>query len=137
MKLLTRLWAQTGKPYFFFLTMALSLLVLAETWYEASKHYNLHELSKSPSYHLGMVAALTALIIAMALTAAFGLLLRRYLAKPLPVDPDFPPTKMIYLQGDGEPERCACHGQAIEDGTEIWHWPQPAKLVCAKRGHAK
>jgi hypothetical protein len=53
---------------------------------------------------------------------------------PLPIDIDNPPTKLVFVQGDGEPEHCACHGRPIKDGAEIWYWPQPAQLVCAKEG---
>lgn len=134
---LKRLWALTGKPWFFFVAMGLILAEIGYCWHRIGQDYDLHQATSSVGYDLGVMASMTVVVLAITLGGAVGLISRRYLGKPLPVDPDFPPTKMVYLQGEGEPERCACHGRAIEDGTEIWHWPQPAKLVCVKKGHGK
>lgn len=135
MKLLKTLWAHTGKTYFFFVAMAILLGEVGYCWYRIGQRYNLHDIANDAGYNLGVMASMTVVVIAITLGGTVGLLARRYLARPLPVDPDLPPTKMVYLQGEGAPERCACHDQVIEDGTEIWHWPQPAKLICVKKGH--
>jgi hypothetical protein len=111
-----------------------SLGVFSYSWYSFTTHYDLSQLDDTPSFRFAVLVIVTSLWG----TAQLGAVLTwRIASKPLPVDPDFPPTKMVYLQGEGEPERCTCHNRPIEDGTEIWHWPQPAKLVCVKKGHAK
>lgn len=137
MKLLKRLWDGTGTAVAFFAMMALSLAVQGWAWYELLQRHDLSQLTPNAAYHLGIFTALTVATVAATIAGAVGTLLRRYRPRPLPVDPDLPPTQLVYLQGDGEPELCACHGRPIEDGALIWHWPQPAKLVCVKEGDAQ
>jgi hypothetical protein len=112
----------------------LSVAVFGYVWYGLGTTYDLNQLDDTPGFRFGFILAATA-FYGVALIAAY--LERRPVKEPLLIDPDFPPTKMVYLQGEGEPERCACHGQVIEDGTEILHWPQPAKLICVEKDRAK
>ena len=138
MKPLKALWAATGKPATFYTVMAVCLAFLGHSWYRLAQHYDLQALSGTGSYRLGVVTVLTGIVIAMTLGVAAAALVSRY--RPLPIDPalpidrELPPTEMVYIQGEGEPEHCACHNRPIEDGAVVLHWPQPAKLVCLKEG---
>jgi hypothetical protein len=136
MKPLKRLWDATGTTTAFFATMAGSLAIQGWYWHDISQRYDLDQLASTTAYTLGVLSLVTCATVLGTLAMTIGVLLRRYWPRPLPVDPDLPPTQLVYLQGDGEPERCFCHGKPIEDGTLIWHWPQPAKLVCVKEGDA-
>lgn len=106
-----------------------SCAVFAYAWYKVTTRYDISQLDGTPEYRFGVLVALT---VIWAL-CQFLLILGRITKKPLPLDRDFPPTKMIYLQGEDEPELCHCHNRPIADGAEILHWPQPAKLVCVKK----
>jgi hypothetical protein len=112
----------------------LSVAVFVYAWFGLVTSYDLNQLDDTPGFRYGFI---------LAATCFYGVLLiatyleRRPVKQPLPVDPHFPPTKLVYLQGDGAPERCACHGKPIEDGAEILHWPQPAKLICVEKDHAE
>jgi hypothetical protein len=138
MNTLKRAWATTSKPWFFYTVMSLCSLVIAYSWYVVGQHVDLHQIREDIHYKLGVMAAMTAVVMGAFLGITASHAVRRYgPAKALPVDPDFPPTKVVYIEGDGAPERCACHGTVIEDGTTVWHWPRPAVLVCVRKGHAR
>jgi hypothetical protein len=137
MNRLKRAWAIAGEPWFFYAVMSLCALVIAYAWYVVGQQVDLNQISQDIHYKLGIMAALTAIVLGAFMGITASHLVRRYgPAKALPVDPDNPPEKMIYIESD-EPIRCACHNQPIPDMTVVWHWPQPAKLVCVKKGHAK
>lgn len=137
MKPLKRLWDATGTPSAFFAMMTLSLAVQGWVWHAFTQHHDLNQLTSTAAYHFGILSTTTAATAGAAVGGALSLLARRYRGRPMDVDPDYPPNKMIYLQGEGELGRCACHDRVIEDGTEIWYWPQPAKLVCIRKGHSR
>lgn len=134
---LKRLWDLTGTTVACCTVMAACLVSLGYSWHQLGQHHDLQAATDSVGYRFGVMTVLTALVVAMTAGVGLAALANRYRPRPLPVDPDMPPTKMVYLQGDGEPERCVCHGRLIEDGTEIWHWPQPAKLVCVTKDRVK
>jgi hypothetical protein len=135
-KHLKRLWTATGKPRVFFAVMVACLGVISWCWYRVSQRHDLHKVTSSYDYSLGVMASMTALLLAVTLGGAVGLLARRY-TKPLPIDPDFPPYEVLYIQGDGKPERCACHGRVIKDGSVVLQWPQPPKFACVRERHTQ
>lgn len=101
-------------------------------WYHTDITMPLSQRTPHDAYAFGALTYLTLWILSIPIGFAGVSLLRRDRRHPLPIDPDLPPTQLIYIQGD-KPEMCACHGKPIEDGALIWHWPQPAKLVCVKK----
>jgi hypothetical protein len=57
--------------------------------------------------------------------------------QPRPVDLSSPPYAAVFEQGEGEPERCDCHGRPLVDGEEVIIWPQRPQILCsdeARRG---
>lgn len=130
---LKRAWASTGTMAFFHYVMAALVIVLAASWYELHDEYDISTMMRTDEFQLGIAVALTVFVLALAASGiTYSIADRRLPKDPLPIDPDLPPTQMVYIQGEGEPELCACHDEPIKDGAPIWHWPQPAKLVCAK-----
>lgn len=117
-----------------------SLGVFGYVWYSFTSKHDLSELTDTPDYRFGCFIGFLALWLVVELLALVDIYTSRRAktrpAKPapLPVDPQYPPTEMVYIQGEGEPEHCACHGEPIQDGAIILHWPQPAKLVCKDQG---
>ncbi|WP_428957815.1 hypothetical protein [Streptomyces sp. cg35] len=50
-----------------------------------------------------------------------------------PVDPANPPTFATVIRADGDPETCCtCHGQPVQDGERVLHWPLPAQVLCER-----
>lgn len=128
----------TGKPYFFFTVMGLCLLGIAASWYRVSQRRDLHGITHDANYNVGVMASMTVVFLAIFLGGTIGLLARRYgPARALPIDPEFPPQEVLYIQGDGPQERCACHGRVIKDGAVVLQWPQPPKFACIPKGHAR
>lgn len=112
----------------------ISVALFGYAWYSLLTGYDLNQLDDTPGFRYGVVFACTTLwLLALLCTLRDS----RAPKRSLPVDPHFPPTRMIYIQGKEEPERCDCHGRVIEDGAEIWHWPQPAKLLCVQEDRTK
>jgi hypothetical protein len=118
----------------FYTSMGLCAVILTVGWFSVGRRYDLHGITRDEAFWIGGLTAFSFLVITVTVGMLVVTIAERRHPEPLPIDPDFPPTKMIYLQGEGEPERCDCHGRVIEDGAEILHWPQPAKLVCVQKG---
>lgn len=64
-------------------------------------------------------------------------------ALPLPVDPNNPPRLVSYNPTPGSPQRlCDCHGREIEQGDQVFLWPNPAAegamwILCKSVGGGK
>lgn len=111
----------------------LSVSVIVYAWYSLATAYDLSELDSSPGFRYGIIFTFTCFYAVISLASYLE---NRPVKRPLAVDPDNPPMRLVYIQGSGEEDRCACHGEVIEDGAEILYWPQPAKLVCVEEGDA-
>jgi hypothetical protein len=106
-------------------------------WYQFVRDYGIRQfddLADTPTFRFGVLISVTVMwvIVAPVLFQAA----RRETKKPLPIDRTFPPTRMVYLQGEEETPLCVCHGKPVKDKTEIFYWPQPAKFVCTDQSEA-
>lgn len=132
-KALKRLGVAISSPLAFFITMVVCLIAMGWCWYQLGQRYDLSVLTSSEGYVLGVVSTLTYAICGLLIGGTSSMIIRRLRPTPLPVDPDNPPMRMLYIQGEGgEPAHCFCHGWKIENNTEVLYWPQPAKFVCAE-----
>ncbi|PPS89524.1 hypothetical protein [Streptomyces sp. MH60] len=139
---LKRAWAATGTETFFYASGAIILFVLAAAWYELHDEFDIAAAADTEGFRLATLLIATALGLGVVAGGIVWRIVSRYLPEapqakePLPIDPTFPPSRMVYLRGEDERENCVCHDRPIEDGTEIWYWHQPAKLVCAEEYNA-
>ncbi len=134
MNTLKKLWQLTGTRTAFLTTTLASLALQGYLLQRMADRYGLEQLTDTAPYYFGQLVMLAASTGGILVFYAGFAILNRFFPEPLPVDPQFPPAEIVYIQGDGEPEHCACHGKPIEDGAVVLHWPQPAKLVCTEKG---
>ncbi|MEU9405656.1 hypothetical protein AB0E08_08115 [Streptomyces sp. NPDC048281] len=133
MTLLKRAWSATSRDTVYFLLMGGSLIILGAAWYRVGETEDLGTLANSRAYELGVLVMGTAVIVGLTGGLMLSLIVRRWWPRALPVDPDNPPQKMLFLDSDGpDSVLCHCHGTPVKDGAEIWHWPLPALVICSK-----
>jgi hypothetical protein len=138
-KTLKRAWAATGTETFFYASAGVILFVLATAWYELHDEFDIGAAADTEGFRLGTLLIATALGLGVVAGGIVWRIVSHFLPQdpqprePLPIDPTFPPTRLVYMHGEDVPvEHCACHDRPIEDGAEIWYWHQPAKLLCAE-----
>lgn len=136
-KHLKRLWDFTGTTSACLVVAAAVAAVNAWGVWALADRYGADLLLNSPAYAFGYAVCLASLATFVLIVVGTVTLVNRRWPRPLPVHEDYPPTELVYLQGEGEPERCTCHNRPIKDGTVILHWPQPAQLVCLPKAKDK
>ena len=130
-KLLKRLWQLTGTRTALLCTLLVSMSVQTYLLQQMEDRYGLDRLTDTAPYYFGQLVTLASLTLGGTIIAAWITFRPR---APFAVDPEFPPTEMVYIQGEGETDLCACHGKPVQDGATVLYWPQPAQFVCAEKG---
>ncbi|MEU6362241.1 hypothetical protein [Streptomyces albidoflavus] len=111
-------------------SLAYCAVLVSAQWQPSSETY--------AAYYSGVFAAMTTILTAVTLLLLVERVWARRNRKPLPVDPDNPPQRGVYIvEPQGPRERCLCHDRPIEDGAEVLLWPQPARFACIPKPQKK